>query len=401
VAGADYGAVSGIVAIPPGTVSRTVSVPVFGDTLDENDETFTIDLSAPVGATIADDQGLGTITDNDPLPFFSTGDCVVTEGNAGSTPCTFTVLLDPVSGRTVTVNYATADGTATAGSDYTAASGIVTFPAGTTQQAVNVGVLGDTVAEADESFDLNLTPGTNANGLDPLGTGTILDDDAAPQSMLEVSHGTDLRADLAGGTPDLYRVSQKALASYEALLDDVSGDAVPGLLLERLAADGVTVAQTALPAGTGSALSLRWENTVAGTVNSQHIRLRSPACGASCGPDDVYRLRVYETTMTVARFNNTGTQVTVLVLHNPTSVPIHGHVSFWSVSGTLLSYGPFTFTPHMTSVANLALITALQGRSGSVTVSHDAPYGVLVGKAVALEPSTGFSFDSPLEPKPR
>jgi glucose/sorbosone dehydrogenase/Calx-beta domain-containing protein len=401
VAGADYTASGGTVTFPPGAVSRTVSVPVLGDVLDEDDETFSLNLSNPVGATIADGQGIGTIIDNDPLPFLFTGDCAVIEGNTGSTPCDFTVILAPVSGRTVSVGYATANGTATAGSDYTAAGGSLTFPAGTTQQGVSVGVLGDTITEPDETFFLNLSPPSNAILADGQGTGTIVDDDGASLSTLEVSHGTELRADFAGGTADLYRISQRPLSSYEVVIDDASGEAVPGLLLERLAADGTTVAQTGVPVGTGSALSLRWENTVAATVNGEHIRLRSPACGTDCGADDVYRLRVYDTTFSLARFNNTGSQITVIVLQNPTNQLVSGHIHFWSVSGALLLSQPLTLAPHAALVLNSATLPVLQGHGGSVTLAHDAPYGALSGKTVALEPATGFSFDSPLEPKGR
>jgi hypothetical protein len=398
-AGADYAPAGGTLTFPPGTVSQAVPVSVLADLLDEDDETFTLDLTNPTGATIADGQGVGTIADNDPLPSLYAADCAVAEGDAGSAPCAVMVSLAPVSGRTVGVSYATADGTATAGVDYTAAGGGLTFAPGTTQQTVNVAVLGDTAPETDEGFSLDLSGATNAVVADAQGAATILDDDGVSQSTLEVSHGTDLRADFTGGVPDLYRISQRPLSSYEALLDEAAGDAHPGLLFERLAADGVTVAQTAAPVGTGSALSLRWQNTTVGTLNGEHLRLRSASCGAACGPDDVYRLRVYETTLYLARFNNTGTQITVVVLQNPTGQPVSGRLHFWSVSGVLLVSHSVNLGPRSTAVLNSASLPALQGEGGSLTVSHDAPYAVLAGKTVALEPATGFSFDSPLEPR--
>jgi Calx-beta domain-containing protein len=401
VAGADYAPVSGTLTLPPGTVTRTVPVSILGDVLDEDDETFFLNLSAPVNATIADGQGLGTIADDDPLPFLFAGDGAVVEGNAGTTPCVFNVLLAPVSGRTVTVNYATADGTATAGSDYVAGAGGVTFPPGTTQQPVDVSVLGDGVTELDELFFLNLSSGVNATVSDGQGTGTIVDDDSVSLSRIEVSHGTQINADMAGGTPDLYRISQRPLGSYEVVLEGLSGDIVPGLLLERLAGDNVTVLQTAVPEGAGSALSLRWENTVPATVNNQHIRLRSPDCGTDCGADDVYTLRVYDTSPSVARFNNSGSQVTVIIVQNPRTQTLTGHVYFWSAAGALLVSQPFTLASQATLVLNTATLPALQGQGGSITVSHDGPYGAIAGKTVALEPATGFSFDSPLEPRGR
>jgi glucose/arabinose dehydrogenase len=399
-AGIDYTAVTGTVIFAPGTATRLVSVPVLADLLDEDDEFFTLNLSNPTNATIADGQGVGTITDNDPLPFLLVSDCAVIEGNGGSTPCTFTVLLTPVSGRQVAVTSLTANGTAAAGLDYVTTGGGLTFAPGVTQQTKTVDVLGDLLVEPDEFFVLNLSSPINATLADPQGVGTIVDDDATSLSSVEISHGTELRSDFAGGTPDLYRISQRPLSSYEVVIDEAAGEAVPGLLLERLAADNVTVAQTAVPVGTGSALSLRWENTVASTINGEHIRLRSPACGTDCGTDDIYRMRVYDTTFSIARFNNTSSQITVIVLQNPTSQAVSAHIHFWSVAGGLLLSHPVTLAPRATVVLNSAALPVLQGQGGSVSLAHDAPYGALAGKTVALEPATGFSFDSPLEPRP-
>jgi len=112
-------------------------------------------------------------------PSLTINDVSVTEGNAGSTNATFTVTLSPTSGGTVTVQYATANETATAGADYTAASGTLTFNAGESSKPVAVAVLGDALAEANETFAVNLSNATGGAAIgDPLGRGTILDDDA-------------------------------------------------------------------------------------------------------------------------------------------------------------------------------------------------------------------------------
>src|SRR5207253_2370565 len=90
-------------------------------------------------------------------PAVSINDVTVTEGNTGSVSATFTLTLSAAYGQPVTVHYATADGSATAGSDYTAASGDVTFAAGQTTQTVTVAVLGDRLPEPTENFTVNLT----------------------------------------------------------------------------------------------------------------------------------------------------------------------------------------------------------------------------------------------------
>jgi len=398
VSGQDYLAASGTAFVPVGATSQTVDVAVIGDLLDEPDEAFSLDLSAPVNATIADGQGAGTILDNDPPPAVSVSDCAVVEGNAGTAPCTVDVTLSGPSSFTVSVSYATADGTATSGSDYTAASGVLTFTPGTTSQPVAVDVLGDTTIETDETFLVDLSAPTNATLGDAQGTGTIGDDDAPSLSSNELVHGAVQRADLLV-RPDLYRIGQKPYASYEVVVDGTSGDIVP-VTLERLADDNVAVLQSASPVAVGDTMSLAWENTTALTVTNQHVRVDG-ACATPCGADDVYRIRAFETTYSIPRFNNSGTQVTVLLLQNPAGYTIHGHAWFWKTSGALLGGHPFTLAPKQTLVLNTATVAGVAAQGGTITVSHDGRYGDLAGKTVALEPSTGFSFDSPLTARPR
>ena len=179
---ADYVTSSGTVTLSRSTSSQTVAVPVVGDTLDEANETFVVNLSNLVGSpgTIADGQGAATITDNDPLPVVSVDDVTVAEGDAGTTSATFTVSLSTVSGRSVTVNWATTAGTATAGTDYVAASGSRTIAAGSTTASVTITVNGDTLDEDDETFGISLTNPVNATVGDGTGTATIADDDPAP-----------------------------------------------------------------------------------------------------------------------------------------------------------------------------------------------------------------------------
>jgi hypothetical protein len=174
-AGSDYTAASGDVTIPHGQTTYAVTIAVTGDRVAESTETFAVNLSAPVNATIGDGQGTGTIVDDEPL--ISINDVTVTEGNTGRVSATFTVSLSAVYDADVTIHYDTANGTATAGSDYTAASGTVTIPAGQTSKTLTVAVLGDRVAEPTETFVVNLSAPVNAGVSDGQGVGTILDDE--------------------------------------------------------------------------------------------------------------------------------------------------------------------------------------------------------------------------------
>jgi hypothetical protein len=101
----------------------------------------------------------------------------VTEGNSGTLTASFTVTLSAVSGRTVTVNYATANVSATAGSDYVARSGTLTFTAGTSTQTIAITVNGDTTVEGNETFVVNLSGASNATISDTQGVGTIVNND--------------------------------------------------------------------------------------------------------------------------------------------------------------------------------------------------------------------------------
>jgi CSLREA domain-containing protein len=113
------------------------------------------------------------------LPALSINNVTLGEGNGGSTPFVFTVTLSAPSATTVTVNFATANGTAVAGSDYVATSGVLTFAAGITTQTITVSVVGDTVVEGNETFFVNLSSPANATIAAAQGTGTIVDDDTA------------------------------------------------------------------------------------------------------------------------------------------------------------------------------------------------------------------------------
>jgi hypothetical protein len=221
----------------------------------------------------------------------------------------------------------------------------------------------------------------------------------------ELAHGSVGLYDLAASGPapdeDVFLISQKPRSSYEVVVDATSGDIGLGAgpLLRRIGPDGTTIVQASIAAGVGPSRCLRWRNAGSNAVLDQTIRVKSAQCGTDCGPDDVYRIRAYETTCSVPRFNNAGSQVTVLVLHNPTSDPISGDVYFGVSSGAQVASYPFTLYPRATLVLNTATVPGASGVSGAITVAHDGRYGDLSGKTVALEPATGFSFDSALEPR--
>jgi hypothetical protein len=175
----DYAAASGTLTFAPGETTKTVTVPVNGETVCESDETFLVNLSNVTGATIVDGQGQGTIV-NDDTCGLSINDVTVTEGNSGVTNAAFAVSLAQASANPVTVDFATADNTATTPSDYTAASGTLTFAPGETTKTITVLVNGDTLVEPDETFFVNLSNIVGATAADAQGQGTIVNDDLPP-----------------------------------------------------------------------------------------------------------------------------------------------------------------------------------------------------------------------------
>jgi CSLREA domain-containing protein len=206
VADNDYGAVSGTLTFNPGDTTKNVVVQVNGDTKFEPDETFVVNLSAATNATIADSQGQGTIVNDDSAPSISIADVALAEGNAGTKSFTFGVTLSNPTTQTVSVNYATGDGTATL-ADYQAANGTLTFNPGEINKSLFVSVTGDSVLEPDETFFVNLSSNVNASIADAQGTGTILNDDGVPtpagSNVVVQSNGVEVtfaQVNMAGAT---------------------------------------------------------------------------------------------------------------------------------------------------------------------------------------------------------
>ncbi|HEX9638272.1 MAG TPA: Calx-beta domain-containing protein, partial [Acidobacteriota bacterium] len=178
VAGSDYTSSSGMLSIPPGQTLGFVTAPVLGDTLYEADEFFLMNLSSSGMANIPDPTAVGAIFNDDDPPSLAIGDVQIVEGNSGTSMAEFTVSISEASGLPAQVDFMTFDGTASAGKDYTAASGTLIFPAmSTAAQTASVSIDGDLQFEPDETFFVQLSQPADATIGDDLGIGTILNDD--------------------------------------------------------------------------------------------------------------------------------------------------------------------------------------------------------------------------------
>jgi Calx-beta domain len=183
-AGSDYIATSGALTFAPGEVEKPVVVLVNGDTVDEMQETFFLDISNVQNATVNSSRGTGFIVDDDG-PTVSINDVTVTEGNSGTKAATFTLTLSGPSVEPIAIRAISTPVTATASSDYNPLNLVVTFQPGTVTRTFDVGIIGDTNLEPNETFFVNISETFGTTAADGEGVGTILDDDTL--LMLEES----------------------------------------------------------------------------------------------------------------------------------------------------------------------------------------------------------------------
>ena len=174
----DFTATSGTLVIPAGTTTASIAVPVIGDTLIELDESFVLNLFNNSAGVLTTTSAIGTIINDDGVAGLSVNDVSIAEGNSGTTNASITITLSAPASAPVSVHYATADGTATAGSDYTTTTGNVTFAPGETTKVVSIPIIADTIFEQNEMFTISLSAPTNAALLVTTAHVTILNDDS-------------------------------------------------------------------------------------------------------------------------------------------------------------------------------------------------------------------------------
>jgi hypothetical protein len=219
----DYTAASDSLVFAPGQAQATINVSVLGDSDDEPSETFYVLLDNVQGADIVDALAVGEIVDDDGLPSLTIDDVQVNEGDFGSVDAVFEVSLSPTHTEAVMVTYTVTDGTALAGSDYTATGGMLVFDPGDDSQPVTVTVLADEIDEGvSENFLVELSNAINANIGDSQGVGTILDDEVATLSILfgpQISETNSL-------TTATFGVSLSTAAGFTVTVDYESSDGV-------------------------------------------------------------------------------------------------------------------------------------------------------------------------------
>jgi CSLREA domain-containing protein len=185
--GVDYQTTVGTVTFPPGQTSQPITVPLCGDTGVEPNEMFAVNLGTPTNAGLGDGQGVGTIQNDDTAGTlaFSAATTQVAE-SAGTVALTVQRTGGAASG--VTVQFATANGSATAGQDYATTTGTLTFGAGESSKTIVVSILADGLVEPDETFTVVLSnPIGGTLGTPATATVTISDTTPPPPQTVKPS----------------------------------------------------------------------------------------------------------------------------------------------------------------------------------------------------------------------
>jgi hypothetical protein len=187
-AGTDFLAQSGVLTFNPGITQLTIPFAVVNNSLPEPIENFGLQLFSPsANALIGNNLTFATIIDNDAptgTPVVSINDFVVDEATREAS---FFITLNRPSAGVVSMNYATANGSALAGSDYVATSGTLSFAPGEVAKTVKVTLTNDSLPELSEAFNLVLSSLVGATALDAVGTAIIHENDAPQVSNSKVS----------------------------------------------------------------------------------------------------------------------------------------------------------------------------------------------------------------------
>jgi len=388
-AGQDYRSATDTLTFGANETSKTVTLTIVNDAIDEPDETFNVALSNPTGGATLGSPTVSqvTILDNDPPPDMAIDDVTVAEGNSGTATAVFTVRLSATSGRTITVNYASADITATAGTDYQSVTGTLTFEPSTLTKTIAVPLIPDTAYEPDETFNINLTSPSNAVITDAQGRGTILNDDANPVSgntLISVNRlGTGSGNDGSNGstmTPDGRYVA------FASSADDIVANDINAHLTDVFVRDtqtGTTTLVSVNQSGTGSGNDRSFGPVISAT--GRYIAFSSSATNLAPNDSnaffDVYLRDMQTGTTTLVTYNLDGTAAAGGNA-NPYSISPDGRYIVFTSGATNLTTVPDTsasidiFVRDMQTGVNKMLSVNIFGVSPSNQNSYGVPNSI-------------------------
>jgi chitinase len=234
-----FGAVDGILTIPAGRTTASITVPTIDDGIVEGPQQFSLVLSTAANAVLGSNTATATLLNIDTPPEISVSSASRDEGDLGLRTLDFIVTLSTDHAAPVTVHYATIDGTAVAGSDYTPVSGTLTFAPGVTSLVVPVTILNDTLYEAAETFKLVLSDPSNATLSHSTAVGTIFDNDDPPPAA--ISGVTANEGDLGTLTPFTFTVTLSTPSGVAGSVDYATSDGTAIAGRDYQAASGTLV----------------------------------------------------------------------------------------------------------------------------------------------------------------
>jgi hypothetical protein len=257
-----------------------------------------------------------------------------------------------------------------------------------------------------------LLAAASVRGADPWEGSVVGDDNNMTRNTLSPGLVQVHDLDEAGGANDQDWAVVPTLLyhSYEARISGANvsfdfADCTTCAQFERVNASGAILTEDVAvvndgAGGTSEAYdrSVRW--IASATTHQEFVRVRG-GTGPLEDAGSIYALRYWDTTYTVPRWNAANGQTTVLILTNLGQALASGWIHFFSGTGQLWASYSFSLNPNAPFVFSTASSALLQGQSGFALIAHTGGYGALTAKAVALEPSTGFAFDTVVAPIPQ
>ena len=409
--GTDYTLSSTSIKILAGNTTGTATVTAVQDALDEPNETVIIDITGVSGGDSATENGTQqqtiTITDDDATPSLSIANVSQAEGDSGSANMTFTVTLSAASGQAVAVNYATSNGTATAGSDYTSASGTLNFAAGETTKTFTVAVAGDTTPESDEAFTVTLSSPTNATLGTASATGTITDDDSditpptvssitrddtATSNATTVHYTVKFSENVTGVDTSDFALTKGSTASGTVSGVSGSGDTYT-VTVSSVTGDG-TLRLDLNSSGTGIKDTSTNTNAIATGYTSGEVYTFDhilPAIGTPdlmAASDSGVSSSDNLTNKTTPNFTGTAEASSTVTLYDTDGTTVLGTTTAngmgkWTITSSKLAEGP-----HMVSAKSTDAVGNVSSASSKLTVTIDTTAPVTAPDTPDLDPAT-------------
>jgi len=327
-------------------------------------------------------------------PTASISSASLNEGNSGTTNATFTVTLSFALPVPVTIAWATADGTATvANNDYTASAGMLTFAAGQTTATLSVSVIGDTFYEPNETFNVVLSNPQGATIAIGTGTGTIVNDDAAPSFSVAATTPTAVESPSQAG---VYTITRTGNLSGPVTLN-LSWGGTAASTRYTLTATGGTLSgtQLTLPSG-GASATITLKPVADGKLEPAQTAVLTIATGTTyvVGSPTSATVTLYDTTAptvsitptTMTKAGSTSNQTLTFTITLSGSSPNTTGVTVKTADGTAKAGTDYTlvsttlsFAPGVTS--RTLTVTLLGRKTGTLTKTFTVGLSAATGGA--------------------